>query len=99
MVIFLDNYKNMLGIEVINTGNIKSTAVTPLEVLKPALQANAASIIIAHNHPSGSLQPSSEDLEITENIIYAGRRMGLLVRDHIIIGKSGYFSFKEKGLI
>jgi DNA repair protein RadC len=60
---------------------------------------SAASVVLAHNHPSGDPEPSEDDITITKRLIEAGKILGVEVIDHIIVGKNGFFSFKEKGLI
>jgi DNA repair protein RadC len=71
----------------------------PREIFKHALEKNAASVILVHNHPSGDPTPSKADLEITKRIKEAGKIMGIDVLDHVIISKNKIFSFKEKALI
>ena len=80
-------------------GTLDANICHPREIFKHALEKNAASIILVHNHPSGDPQPSKADLEITKRIKEAGKIMGIDVLDHIIISKSKYFSFKQKKLI
>jgi DNA repair protein RadC len=80
-------------------GTIDSTAVYPREVLKAALNRHASALILVHNHPSGRLEPSREDREITRELQAACRHAGIKVLDHLIVGGDGYFSFEEKGLM
>lgn len=80
-------------------GTIDSTAVYPREVLKAALDRHASALILVHNHPSGRLEPSGEDRQITREIQAACRHVGIKVLDHLIVGREGYFSFAEKGLM
>jgi len=80
-------------------GTLDANIAHPREVFKHALEQNAASIILVHNHPSGDPEPSKADLEITKRILEAGKIMGIDVLDHIIITKTKVFSFKEKKLI
>lgn len=98
-VLFL-NQKNMLiADEVQQVGTVNHTPVYPREVIKRALELSASAIILAHNHPSGDPSPSRDDIAMTREIIEAGKRLGVTVHDHIIIGKSGHSSFKSMGLI
>lgn len=83
----------------ISIGSLNSSIVHPREIFAQAIKHHAASIILAHNHPSGDPQPSKDDLKITERVYQAGKIIGIEVLDHIIITKSNFFSFKEKGLI
>ena len=80
-------------------GTLDSNICHPREIFKQALEQNAASLILVHNHPSGDPTPSKADLEITKRIEEAGKIMGIDVLDHVIISKNKIFSFKEKGLI
>lgn len=93
------NAKNkIVGIHTISIGSLSSSIVHPREVFKAAMLNNAASIILAHNHPSGDPEPSREDIETTRRLINAGEIMGIKVLDHVIIGER-YLSMKERGLI
>ncbi len=83
----------------ISEGSIAGTVADPKKIFKLALEDNASSIIIAHNHPSGSLKPSNSDLKLTEKCKEAGKFLELPVIDHIIIGNDKYFSFADEGLI
>jgi DNA repair protein RadC len=80
-------------------GTLDSNICHPREIFKYAIENNAASVILVHNHPSGDPTPSKADLEITKRIKEVGKIMGIEVLDHIIISKNKIFSFKEKGLI
>ncbi|HUM44984.1 MAG TPA: DNA repair protein RadC [Fervidobacterium sp.] len=98
-VIILLNCKNgIIGINTVSVGNLNSSLVHPREVFKPAIVAGAASIILAHNHPSGDPKPSSEDLSLTRRIKEAGDILGIGVLDHIIIGDGCYVSLKSRDL-
>jgi len=92
------NSRNQSVAEV-SIGSLNASIVHPREVFSEAIKNKSASIILAHNHPSGSLEPSEEDLEITKRLIEAGKILGIEVIDHIIVTKEGYLSFKEKGLL
>lgn len=81
----------------ISHGNVNSSIVGTREVMQKALLANAVSIAMIHNHPSGDPTPSREDIEVTKRLIEAGRIVGIQVLDHIIIGRPGFTSLKEKG--
>ena len=98
-VMFLDAKLQIIKDVVMQRGSINSVQVHPREVLKLALDYNATSVILAHNHPSGKLQPSNNDLEITKKIIDALKTVDVLVGDHIIITKHGHYSFLESGLL
>jgi len=86
-------------IATISIGTLTSNLVHPREVFSEAIRNYAVSVIFVHNHPSGNTEPSDEDITITKRLVEAGKLLGIAVNDHIIISQTGYFSFKEKGLI
>lgn len=98
-LILLNPRNKIVGISTISIGTLNASLVHPREVFKDAIKHSAASIVLAHNHPSGDPDPSEDDLTITKRLTEAGKIFGVEVIDHIIIGKNGFFSFKEKGLI
>ncbi len=83
----------------VSVGSLDASVVHPREVFAEAIKNKAASVIFAHNHPSGDPEPSRDDLIITKRLIEAGKIIGIKVLNHVIITKDSYFSFKEKGLI
>lgn len=99
LVLYLDRKGGVITKENVSIGGLHSSIVHPREVFKTAVKRSAASIILAHNHPSGDPSPSRQDVEITRRLTEAGRIMGIEIMDHVIIGENGYCSFKEKGLI
>ena len=101
VVAFL-NAKNIItGLNIVSVGSLTSAVVSPREVLKPAILSNSAAIILAHNHPSNNLEPSKEDIFITEQIIRAAYAVGIAVHEHLIISMEHqeYFSFADQGII
>ena len=93
------NTKNkVIGVFEISHGNVNSSIVGTREVFQKALLANAVSIILMHNHPSGDPSPSREDVEVTKRMVEAGKIVGVQVLDHIVIGDK-YTSMKEKGYL
>lgn len=94
----LDRKNNILGINTVSVGGLSSSIVHPREVFKPAIVIGAASIILAHNHPSGDPTPSQPDIDITRRLSGAGALLGIEVLDHVIVGDTHY-SMKERGLI
>jgi DNA repair protein RadC len=84
---------------VITRGILNSSLVHPREVFRAAIVANAAGIILVHNHPSGDAAPSADDKTVTEQLASAGRVVEIPVHDHVVIGRGSYFSFAEHGLI
>lgn len=83
----------------ISVGGLSGTVADPKVIFKIALQQSASNIILAHNHPSGQLIPSEEDIKITQKVVEAGRYLEILVIDHLIITDNGYLSFADEGLI
>ena len=81
----------------VSRGTLDSTLAHPREVFKAALLANAAAIVVSHNHPSGDPAPSPDDVELTRRLAAAGEVLGIPVLDHIIVGDGHYYSFKEAG--
>jgi DNA repair protein RadC len=96
---YLDTQNNLIERQIISIGTLNSSLVHPREVFEPAIALHSASIIIAHNHPSGELNPSVEDKKITERLIESGKILGIEVADHIILSKSGYLSFQQEHLL
>lgn len=99
ILITLDTKLNFNSVSTISIGTISSSLVHPREVFKIAIETNSSSaIIVAHNHPSGMVGPSSEDIQVTERLVKSGEILGIPIIDHIIIGDEGrYYSFKEEG--
>ena len=95
----LDAKNNITGIFTVSTGILTSSLVHPREVFKRAVLQNAASIVICHNHPSGDITPSQDDVNITKRLYDAGKILGIELLDHIIIGDNSYTSLKERGVI
>ncbi len=98
-VLFLNNRLELLADERQQKGTVNHTPVYPREVVKRALELGAASMILIHNHPSGDVNPSKADIDVTRQIIDAARPLGIEVHDHVIISARKHFSFKSKGLI
>jgi DNA repair protein RadC len=94
------NSKNMLiRDEVMSEGSIDQSAIYTREVIRRAIDLGSASIILVHNHPSGDPQPSRADIMITRDIADAGKKLGITVHDHVIIGASGHSSMRAMGLL
>lgn len=97
-VIFLDSSHGVLDSEIISEGTINLNTVYPRELVKKALDYNAAALVVAHNHPSGLLEPSAPDLTLTKNLYLTCRFMQIRLLDHLIIG-DGMYSFADSGLM
>jgi len=99
-VAFLNRANRILGIQVISKGGLTGTIADPRLIMATALKAAATGIILCHNHPSGNLQPSSADIEITKKIESACKFLDIKLLDHIIISPSGeYYSFIDEGIL
>lgn len=98
-ILFLDQKNRLISDEKQQEGTINHTPVYPREVIKRALELHATAIILVHNHPSGDHTPSRDDVEMTKRIEEAGKQLGVILHDHLIISKSGETSFKTMGLI
>ena len=98
-VLFLNQSNRLNHFEIISEGGITGTVADPRVILKKALEENATSIVLCHNHPSGSLKPSRADEELTKKIKSAASFHDIAVIDHIIISDLGYYSFADEGLI
>ncbi len=93
----INGANEILNIRVVSIGLVDRTPVHPREVFAEALSDRASAIIVAHNHPSGGLEPSASDVEVTKQLKAAGAVMGISLLDHIIFNQRGYFSFLEAG--
>jgi DNA repair protein RadC len=98
-VLLLDSANHLLRDVKVSEGILNSSLVHPREVFRHAILEPAASVILLHNHPSGNPEPSPEDLQITRQLVEAGKIMGIPVHDHLIISPSSFTSFAERGLI
>jgi DNA repair protein RadC len=95
----LDGANNLIQKRTVFIGTLNQSLVHPREAFADAITDRAAGIIFVHNHPSGNVEPSKEDISITKKLIEAGKIIGINVIDHIIVGKSEFYSFKERGLM
>lgn len=98
-IVILDTKNQIISIENISIGTLNASIVHPRDVYKAAIQKNGNAIILVHNHPSGDVTPSNEDINITKRLVEAGNLMGIKVLDHLIIGYETYLSMKEKNLM
>ncbi|HTK70018.1 MAG TPA: DNA repair protein RadC [Candidatus Eisenbacteria bacterium] len=96
---YLNSRNQVLRREIISIGSLNASIVHPREVFIPALAVSAASLILAHNHPSGDPSPSEEDLAITRRIAESGRLLGVELLDHVVVAREAYTSFKERRLL
>ncbi|MCA1660859.1 MAG: DNA repair protein RadC [Novosphingobium sp.] len=98
-VLYLDVRNRLVLDHLVGDGSIDEAAIHPREVIRKALDLGATALILVHNHPSGSPEPSRADIQITQRIAEAGRLLGVTVHDHVIVGREGHVSLKAKGLI
>jgi DNA repair protein RadC len=98
-VILLNRSHNVIKVVELSRGGVAGTVVDPKIIFKTALDHLASNIILCHNHPSGSLNPSKQDIDITRKIGDAGKQLEIQVLDHVIVSTRGYFSFADDGLL
>ncbi len=99
VALYLDAQNRLIRRETISIGSLNTTRTHPREVLQPAIVHSALAFILIHNHPSGSLDPSRDDVEFTRTIARAGELIGISLYDHLIVSHRGFVSLKEKGLL
>ena len=97
-VLFLDNKNQLIADEVLGHGTVDHAPVYPREVMRRALEVSAASVILVHNHPSGDPTPSKADVDMTRQVVEAGRALNIRVHDHLVVGREGVASLKALGL-
>ena len=98
-VLFLNRANRVMGVYSLSHGGMTGTVADPKLVFIAALKAAACNIILAHNHPSGNLTPSSADISLTEKMVQAGKFLDINVLDHLIVTTDGYLSFADDGLM
>ncbi len=98
-VLFLDKKNQLIADEVMNRGTVDHAPVYPREIVKRALELSSSAVILVHNHPSGDPTPSGADVEITRQVVEAGRSLKIAVHDHLVVGREGVKSFKALGLL
>lgn len=98
-VVFLNRANKIINFQIISTGGLTGTVADPRIILKKAIEVEATSMVLSHNHPSGNLKPSRADEELTEKIKHAAAYLDIKVVDHIIVSEEGYYSFADEGLL
>lgn len=98
-VLFLSRSNSVIKTECISKGGVSGTVVDVRLILKPAIENLASGIILTHNHPSGNLKPSHEDIHLTKKVKEAAKLVDIMVQDHLIIADQNYFSFADEGII
>lgn len=99
LVIFLNAKNKVSATEILFEGTLTASSVYPREVIRAALDHDAAALIFAHNHPSGDPKPSEEDIAVTRQLVFACKIMGITVHEHLVIGEDNYFSFADNGYL
>lgn len=99
MVLYMNRSNKVLGWSRISTGGLSGTVADPKVIFQIALKANASSLILAHNHPSGNRNPSENDRQLTNKLLSVGKQLELVVLDHLILTSEGYLSFADEGLL
>ncbi len=98
-MILLNRNNRVLGIVDLSTGGGGSTVMDSKVIFTIALKATATSLILAHNHPSGNLKPSSQDITVTEKLVKAAKLLEIEIHDHLIVSENGYYSMAEEGVM
>ena len=100
-VLMLNAKNEIIGLNIVSTGDVSSATVTPRELMKPAILTNSSALILGHNHPSGDVSPSQDDIAVTKRIIHACKIMGIVVHEHLIVSMfdDRYYSFADNGII
>lgn len=97
--VMLDTRNRLIGAPMIYRGSLNAAAMRTGELFREAIRANAASVVVVHNHPSGDPTPSAEDRVVTAQLVAAGKLLDIPVHDHVIVGRGRYLSFAEAGLL
>lgn len=97
--LYLNSRYRLIRNEIISIGAVDFTIVHPQEIFRPAIECGAKALILGHNHPSGEITPSREDLETTKDIVKIAEMLQIPILDHLIIGENGYFSLFRAGII
>ena len=98
-MIYLNGKNAVISSEILFSGTLTTAAVYPREIIKRALEENAAAILVGHNHPSGNKNPSQDDLQITKKIKSACQTIDISLHDHLIVTSEGFYSFSDHGVI
>ena len=99
LLVTLDGASKVINTREIHIGTLNQSLVHPREVFRPAIEDNAAGVVIAHNHPSGTLEASRADIQITQRLKEVAKLVGIELLDHVILSREGFYSFSEEGLL
>lgn len=98
-ILTLDSRSRVISVDLLTVGTVNETLIHPREVFRQAIKRNAVSFILAHNHPSGDIDPSSEDIRMTQRIYNAGKELGIALVDHLIVNDAQFYSMKSNNLL
>ena len=98
-LILLDRGNRLLELRKVSEGGLHGTVADPKVIFKMALDHRASSVVLCHNHPSGQLRPSEEDIRLTRKLTDGGRLLDIAIHDHLIVASSGYYSFADNGML
>ena len=99
VVLLMNRANRVLGIAQVSLGGVSGTVADPKIIFQHALKANASSLILLHNHPSGNTNPSEADIHLTKKLVEGGKLLDMPILDHLIVTSDGYYSFADEGLI
>lgn len=99
LILCLNARRQLIHLETVSIGTLSASLVHPREVFSPAIAHAAAAVVAVHNHPSGDSTPSSEDRDVTRRLQRAGELLGIPLADHVVVSASGFFSFREHGIL
>ncbi|HSA33745.1 MAG TPA: JAB domain-containing protein [bacterium] len=99
VAVYLDGANNVLDVRLLHLGTLNQSLVHPRELFAPAIELRSLGVIVAHNHPSGGIEPSADDLALTKRLQEAGKILGIELMDHLIVTADGYYSFRKAGLM
>ena len=99
VAIYIGGARNVLDVRLLHLGTLNQSLVHPRELFAPAIELRSLGVIVAHNHPSGGIEPSADDLALTKRLQEAGKILGIELMDHLIVTADGYYSFRKAGLM
>ena len=97
VIVLLSARNTVIGVHTVSVGSLNASIVHPREVFRPAVEQSAASVLLAHNHPSANVDPSDDDLALTKRLVQVGELLGIPILDHLVIAKGRYTSLKQEG--
>ncbi len=98
IAVLLDTQNRVASLETVYIGSLNTTVVRVAEIFRPAILQNSAGLILAHNHPSGDATPSEDDVQLTQDVVAAGKLLDIAILDHLVVGRGEWVSMRERGL-